>query len=102
MNLADRITFISGGRKKYNYKTGQYEGAEVNKTVVPCFVSDLGLDRSKEVFGDYEKDRKIVRLSISYNEPYDSVEYNGLPYKVISHRLNNKVMYIERDSVGGV
>lgn len=102
MRLSDRIVFVNEIiDETYNFDTGEYEGGESTRDSVPCAVSDLGLDRSMQVFGDYSKTRKVVRLLHPYTKPYSYVEYRGKSYQIVASRQDAKVLYIERDSVGG-
>lgn len=95
MRTSDRIYFVTKGDEIYNSETSEFEQEEI-KTLKPCHISDLGIDRSKELFGDYVNSRKVVRFNQPITLPFDGLEYRGLPYRLLSARLNNTVLYIER------
>lgn len=60
MRFDREVTFFKESNR-YNPKTGGYGGnAEVAKILAN--VTDLGLDRTKQLFGEVDTDKKVIRL----------------------------------------
>lgn len=81
----------------YNPETGLYEGGDVVLDTIPCSVSDLGIQQSMQLFGDYQLNRKVVRLQQPYTTPFSRVRLDGVFYLVKTKKLDRKVFYVERD-----
>lgn len=97
MRYNDRIVFIDKRDEVYNPDTGEYEAGTVSKETVPCFVMDLGLERSVQLFGDYAKERKVVYIRRQLTKSYHHCEYRGKAYKLITDKQNATVFYLEGD-----
>ncbi|MFK8243850.1 MULTISPECIES: hypothetical protein [unclassified Facklamia] len=101
MRTNQRISFILDIEDEvYDDDLGEWVGGATEKVTLPCFVSDLGLERSMAIFGDYRVQRKVVRLLKSFNQEFNSIEFAGETYKMTAGRLDDNVFYMERDSVG--
>lgn len=100
MRFDERITFMGVGERVWNDDLGDFVTEPIKLDTKACHVSDLGLDRSMQVFGDYSNSRRVVRLERPYNELYDHLMYLGVKYRMVAERLNGAVLYIEKDSVG--
>lgn len=99
MNTKSRIVFVKRLSKRlYDPLKGEYQPSETVRKVLPCDVSDLGLERQIQAFGNYRDDRKVIHLLRPYREAFDYVEYNGQTYKVLTKRLGSSVLYIQHDS----
>lgn len=94
-----RVTFVTTSGGEYNPRTHQYEPVTEVKTVKACHISDLGVEESVKVFGNYQEHRKVIRFGQPYRDQFDYILYQGLKYKAILHRLNRTVFYVEADSV---
>lgn len=95
MRYDDRMTFIKLGEEVYDPDTSTFIQSDEELATVPCHVSDLGMDRSMAIFGDYKKGRKVVRLENPYIESYDRVEYQDKLWQVTAQRLSDTVIYLE-------
>lgn len=101
MRTAQRIRLVIETMDEvYNPDTGSYEGGTANEVVLPCFISDLGLERSMVVFGDYRKERKVVRLLRPYTNKVDYAMFDNQKYRIIIERLDATVWYLERENHG--
>ncbi|MGT2683380.1 hypothetical protein [Streptococcus porci] len=97
MNTSKRVTFVQISKKgSYNPETSQRDTDVLLKTVRPCHVSDLGIEESLKIFGNYKDDRKIVLLRQPYIAKVDYVLLNESQYRVVSKRLGGRAYYIER------
>lgn len=101
MRFDERITFIGVGERVWNDDLGEFDTEPIKLDTKACHASDLGLDRSMQVFGDYSKSRRVVRLERPYTKVYDHIIYLGVQYRMVADRLDGSVLYIEKDSVGG-
>lgn len=94
-----RVTFVTTQGGAYNPRTHQYDPVTEVEKVKACHISDLGLDESVRVFGNYQEHRKVIRFGQPYLEHFDFIRYQGKQYKALLHRLDKTVFYIEADSV---
>ncbi|MBE8118010.1 hypothetical protein HCY76_07680 [Limosilactobacillus fermentum] len=62
MRMSHHLDFYSEAAKKYNPKTSKYEGGSALVDQVWGNVTDMGLTRSVEVFGNYAQKAVVVRL----------------------------------------
>ncbi|MCB2835986.1 hypothetical protein K3M97_08850 [Streptococcus dysgalactiae subsp. dysgalactiae] len=101
MRYADRITFVKATDERYDPDLGEYTTGETTQKVLPCFVMDLGMAESVQIFGDYQKDRKVIYLKQPYTKTFDYCEYKGKRYKAQANKLGAVVFYLEGDdSIG--
>lgn len=97
MNTNDRITLVKQGKPEYDPMIGEHVEQDAEEVIVPANVTDIGMDRSVELFGDFGKEVYIARLDHIPDFQYDYVLYEGKQFKVIKERLRTNVLYIERD-----
>ncbi|ASB97429.1 hypothetical protein [Streptococcus equi] len=97
MRYADRITFVKATDEQYDPDLGEYTYTEVMIKTLPCFVMDLGMAKSVQIFGDYQKTRKVVYLRQPYTDLLDHCLYKGKKYKVQVDKQFNTVFYLEGD-----
>ena len=97
MRYNKRIEFIKQIDEEYDAEIGEYTQGIVIKTTVPCFVMDIGIEKSIELFGNYEKDRKQVYLRHKLKDRFDKCILNDKTYKIIKPYLNETVLYLEGD-----
>lgn len=97
MRYADRILFVEESEGYYDPDLGEHVAGRQNQVIVPAFVTDLGIDRSQVIFGDYQKDRKIVYLQRPYPIKQQVCRYNGKTFKVVADRQADRVFYLEGD-----
>ena len=69
MRLTNEVKFYNQTERHYNPNTSQYEGGEMLVDTVMANVTDVGTNRSVELFGKYDANSKVVRLI----EPIDKV-----------------------------
>ena len=97
MRYNKRIEFIKHSKEEYDAEVGEYTQGTVIKKAVPCFVMDIGIQKSMELFGNYEKDRKQVYLRQSLKDKFDKCILNDKTYKIIKPYLSETVLYLESD-----
>ncbi|WP_243091766.1 hypothetical protein [Streptococcus dysgalactiae] len=102
MRFANRITFVKATDERYDPDLGEYTHTEIIRKTLPCLVMDMGMEKSVQIFGDYQKDRKVIYLKQSYTKAFDYCEYDGKRYKAQANKLGAIVFYLEGDdSIGG-
>lgn len=102
MRYADRVTFVKTTDERYDPDLGEYTHTEVISRTLPCFAMDMGMEKSVQIFGDYQKDRKVIYLKQPYTKAFDYCEYDGKRYKAQANKLGAIVFYLEGDdSIGG-
>ncbi|HEP1431135.1 hypothetical protein [Streptococcus pyogenes] len=95
MRYADRISFVTNQDERYDPDLGEYTTGETTQKVLPCFVMDLGMAKSVQIFGDYQKTRKVVYLRQPYTDTFDYCLYRGKKYKTQADKQSNTVFYLE-------
>lgn len=96
MRLSDRVSLIKKGKKKYDPDRGEYVDSSERWDNYPCHISDLGVDRTQQLFGDYRPQVKVVRLQRPFRAfEVDTVKIDGKEYTVRSVRLDDRVFYVE-------
>lgn len=101
MRYSDRAVFKQISKEEYDYETGEHKDIELYSDIVTCYVMDLGIEKSVKLFGDYNKQRKVIYLKNAYAKPFNLVEYRGQRYIPKVDKQLNKVFYLEKDdSIG--
>ncbi|SDB96432.1 hypothetical protein [Shouchella lonarensis] len=96
-----RLNFVLETGGTYNPKTGKREAPTRQEKFVPCHLSTMGVERTKQLYGESSRVITIARLLRPYNTPYTSVEVNGEKYKVRRVSSYNKaVLFLERMADG--
>lgn len=100
MRFNNRVTFI--GEKTppyYDWELGEEVEGEAVTYTLPCYASDLELEREKRVFGDYRAKRKVIYLQQSFNAPFVGVIVGGQKYRTVAIKQESKVFYLEVSSL---
>ena len=84
MRYADRVTFYRESEGRYDPELSQYVEGRSDFDTLPCNVSNLGIDRRKELFGRVDRSMIVVRLQRSYDREWDYAEVNGRRYEQVS------------------
>lgn len=98
MRYADRITFVvEAADEVYNPETGEYEGGEPVKEMLPCNISPLGINRTVQMFGAVDVSIEIARLQQPYKKDFDYVEVGGKRRGIKQHvpHRSGSVFYLE-------
>jgi hypothetical protein len=101
MRYSDRAILKQVDKNEYDYETGEHVYKELYSDIVACFTMDLGLGKSVQIFGDYNKQRKVIFLKNAYNKPFNVVEYRGKRYIPTTDKQLSKAFYLERDDSDG-
>lgn len=101
MRYSDRAILKLVDKNEYDYETGEHVYKELYSDIVACFTMDLGLGKSVQIFGDYNKQRKVIFLKNAYNKPFNVVEYRGKRYIPTADKQLSKAFYLERDDSDG-
>ena len=62
MRYSDRAILKLVDKNEYGYEIGEHVYKELYSDMVACFTMDLGLGKSVQIFGDYNKQRKVIFL----------------------------------------
>jgi hypothetical protein len=76
MNFSERITFVKETESYYDPEKGEYVDGELIKTVRPCNLSSMGVDRTNQLFGQIDTVITVARLQRPYNDRVDYVHLN--------------------------
>ncbi|MED4083873.1 hypothetical protein P4637_03215 [Halalkalibacterium halodurans] len=82
MRFNQRITFVTEHNGGYNPGTGEHDEPSKEAETVACNLSELGIERTNELFGQIDKKIIVARLQRPYAKPFDYAEINGDKYNV--------------------
>ena len=85
MRYLDQVTFVRLTGGGYDPETGMNKPQTEIKTSIDANVTDLGTDRAQALFGDYTKQRKVIRLLHLYKDPWNYVYVDGVKYQFASN-----------------
>lgn len=103
MRESERVELVfQAGKPKYDPELGQMSNAEPTKAeptkkVLPCFISELGLELKVKLLDKVDVDAKILRFNHVINGPISSAIIAGKRYKVISRKTPERrstVLYV--------
>ena len=98
MRESERVELVfQAGKPKYDPELGRMSNLEPTKKVLPCFISELGLELKVKLLDKIDVDAKILRFNHVINGPISSVVIAGKRYKVISRKSPERrytVLYV--------
>ena len=101
MRYNNVIRFYSEGKKHYDFKTSQTVGGDELLTEVMGNVTDMGVNRSKEVLGSINQGTKIIRLvePITFKWSYLMIDDSSKKYRLTTARtpLKNHSLIVGED-----
>lgn len=97
MRFIDRVSIVTESEGGYNPSTGQFDESVQIITKLPCNISQLGVERTVQLFGEMDKTILVVRLQRPYTQPYDYLLIDGKRYNVKRHvpHRRESVFYAE-------
>lgn len=98
MRESERVELVfQSGKPKYDPELGRMSNAEPTKKVLPCFVSELGLELKVKLLDKVDVDAKVLRFNHVITGSISSVIISGKRYKVISRKTPERrstVLYV--------
>ena len=74
MRESERVELVFQAEKsKYDPELGRMSNAEPIKKVLPCFISELGLELKVKLLEKVDVDAKVLRFNHVINGPISSV-----------------------------
>lgn len=97
MRYDKRITFVSESGGGYNPETGSHDESTIIKYTMACNISNIGVDRSVQLFGEIDTSVVVVRLQRPYTKPFDYALIKGKEHRVKRGILHDSesVFYME-------
>lgn len=88
MRYNDEITFVIKLTKDvYDTVTAVWVPGDTKRKIVQANVTDIGLVRSIEIFGDIQQGAKVIRLQPLETMPaFDQIEFEGRVYELATHK----------------
>lgn len=88
MRYNDEIAFVIKLTKDvYDTDIGDWIHGETDRKTVCANVTDIGLVRSIEIFGDIQQGAKVIRLQPLETMPaFDQIEFEGRVYELATHK----------------
>ena len=98
MRESERVELVFQTEKpKYDPELGRMSNAEPTKKVLPCFISELGLELKVKLLDKVDVDAKVLRFNHVITGSISSVIISGKRYKVISRKTpeqRSTVLYV--------
>lgn len=98
MRESERVELVFQTEKpKYDPELGRMSNAEPTKKVLPCFISELGLELKVKLLDKVDVDAKVLRFNNVITGSISSVIISGKRYKVISRKAPERrstVLYV--------
>lgn len=98
MRYEQTIVFAAEGKSYYDPDKHGYVEEPETREKASANVTDLGTNRSVQLFGDIKQGAKVIRLYPSFDVPnYDYIEYMGKNWQVITSKqpLNRHDLIIQ-------
>lgn len=83
MRFDTLVDFISEGKKRYIPEQGYSTGTEL-VTSRMANVTDLGTNRSVQLFGDVDTNRKVIRLMVPVGTNWSYCKIGGKKYRQVT------------------
>lgn len=100
MRFDKRVTLVKELESQYNPVTGRYDEGVTMKEILPCNVSGVGLERTKELFGEIDAHVSTIRLRHPVKKAVDYVELEGMRYSLLNTSDWRKgVLFVRGDNV---
>ena len=80
MRECHRARFITKKNARYDVELGMMIDEGVEEVVLPCFISDMGMELKNQLFNKVNVDGKIIRLNKPYLKSFDYVNINDKMY----------------------
>lgn len=96
MRYDERVTFrtlIKG--TGYDPNTGKTTPDTYEEKIIPADVTDLGIKSSTQIFGEYLKGSKIVRIQRPFEKQIENILYRGKKYLLAARVNDDKAFYIK-------
>ena len=77
------VTFVKQTDVHYDYDLGEHVDGQREETVLLANVTDLGTERTVNIFGDVKENARVVRLMGRYEVDFDLIEIEGVPYTIL-------------------
>lgn len=87
MRANQRIkVFLKGEPKHYDTTLGKMVGGDDRIRIIPCFVSDMGMELKSQLFDKVSIDAKVIRFNHQNIEKIARVVIGEKPYAIISQK----------------
>lgn len=82
MRYNDRITLVVEKDGGYDPETGKNKEPEVEEVELPCNLSELGIERTSELFGQIDSTIVVARLQRPFRKYVSYAKIEGIKYKI--------------------
>ena len=98
MRYNERITLVKVTGREYDPETGKNKPEEEERIELPCNLSELGVERTNELFGQINSLIIVARLQRPYRKHADYALIDGVKY-AIKRQSNYRrgVFYLESE-----
>lgn len=88
MRMDSKISFYSDSKRRYNPHTSKYDGGTELVATRYGNVTDVGTNRSVELFGKYDRRAKTIRFSepVTVSWSYLTIDDSSVKYRLNTER----------------
>ena len=92
MRESERVELVfQAGKPKYDPELGRMSNAEPTKKVLPCFISELGLELKVKLLEKVDVDAKILRFNHVVNGPISLLSLTS-DIRLSAERIQNDAL----------
>ena len=77
------VVFVKQTEGHYDYDLGEHVEGQRQETAMLANVTDLGSERTVNIFGDVKENARVVRLLGHYEGMFDHIEIEDVSYTVL-------------------
>lgn len=89
MRPNEYIELIFSEKSQYDPTTGQYSDSTSSKKTYLCTVTQMSIEKQLKLFGNFEKNILIVRISNYDGFKFNNCLINGQKYNIKKQELKN-------------
>ena len=92
------VVFVKQTEGHYDYDLGEHVEGKREEIVMLANVTDLGTERTVNIFGDVKENAMVIRLMGHYEVKFDHIEIEGISYTVLkTQNLRHKQTFIVQE-----
>ena len=92
------VVFVKQTEGHYDYDLGEHVEGQREESVLMANVTDLGTERTVNIFGDVKENARVVRLMGRYEVDFDHIEIEGVHYTILkTQNLRHKQSLIVQE-----
>lgn len=88
-----QVTFYDTGEEHYDPKQHKYVGGDEELVTLPANVTDVGVEKSAQVFGDYKHRALVIRTVYEPPKQWGYLKLDGDSHKYVLNTYRKPLKY---------